>query len=163
MICAHIYLYVTMCVCVCVNVWLNQFCVLTSLMLLLLSHGGKHLRLMSVRGASKSDDTQLLRVQAMKSSLKTGVAYTVTLLFDSDEMIDSHCACSSGKRAFPCAHVAATLLALSYCQGASPSTRGDASMEEFARAVKYPMQDIDWHVPPETRFYVLCYLFFICK
>ncbi|MEE8289202.1 MAG: SWIM zinc finger family protein [Nitrosomonadaceae bacterium] len=84
---------------------------------------------------SDGDEYHMIRVRAIHSAYKSGACYCVTLLFDATRLVDHHCMCPAGARAFPCSHVSATLTALSRRQGEKPTRAGKRSRDEFAAHV----------------------------
>ncbi len=79
----------------------------------------------------------VVRVLTMPSA-QTCDGYTVTLVFDKNELADSHCKCESGVRALACAHVAAVLISLSHEQGVPASSRGQRSLDAYDSSVWVP-------------------------
>ncbi len=82
----------------------------------------------------------MLRVRAVHSTYKSNTCHEVTLLCDDKRLVDQHCKCPAGTRAFPCSHVAAVLAALSLRQGATKFTRGKWSWEEYDAHDAYPLE-----------------------
>ena len=98
----------------------------------------RHLRLRGRTSETEKSKMHMVQVQSMNSSFKSAAAYEVRLLCKAVEVLDHHCTCGSGARAFPCAHTAAVMIEITCLHGASEPTCGENSMQELATAVSKP-------------------------
>ncbi len=98
----------------------------------------RHIRLRGRTSETEKSKMHMVQVQSMKSSFKSVAAYEVRLLCNAVEVLEHHCTCGSGARAFPCAHTAAVMIEIACLHDVPEPTCGEKSMQELATAVSKP-------------------------